>query len=123
MIKTRKIIKEHLIDPAFFEKMSKLLDEIIKERKAEAISYAEYLEKIAALTKKVNEGKSEDVPTTLVTIAQRALYNNLGNNEALAMQIDSIVKSVKKPVTVKIRSGWDSDTINAVEVAKNIEHR
>ncbi|HCY01183.1 MAG TPA: restriction endonuclease subunit R, partial [Bacteroidales bacterium] len=37
----KKIIKEHLTDPAFFEKMSKLLAAIIKERKANAISYGE----------------------------------------------------------------------------------
>jgi len=32
-----------------------------------------------------------------------------------------VVESVSKPVTVKIRSGWDLDSINAVEVAKIIE--
>lgn len=35
--------------------------------------------------------------------------------------VSNVVKSVKKPVTVKIRSGWDSNSINAVEVAKLIE--
>jgi type I restriction enzyme R subunit len=33
----RKIIKEQLNDPAFYEKMSALLDEIIAARKAKAI--------------------------------------------------------------------------------------
>ena len=35
--------------------------------------------------------------------------------------VKGVVESVKKPVTVKIRSGWDSNNINAVEVAKTIE--
>ena len=35
--------------------------------------------------------------------------------------VSSIVKKVSKPVTVKIRSGWDAHSINAVEVAKKIE--
>jgi len=83
----QKIIKEHLIDPAFFEEMSKLLDGIIKERKANAISYEEYLKKIAALAKKVNEGKSETTPDDLNTPAMRALYNNLGKNEAMALAV------------------------------------
>ncbi len=95
----KKIIKEHLIDPAFFEKMSKLLTEIIKERKAKAISYEEFLVKIADLAKQVNEGKGEEIPQTLGTPAQRALYNNLDKNEALAIQIDTAVKSSK-------RDGW-----------------
>ena len=38
-----KIIKEHLTDPAFYERMSTLLDEIIAARKAKAIEYEEYL--------------------------------------------------------------------------------
>ena len=33
----------------------------------------------------------------------------------------NVVQNVKKPVTVKIRSGWDSEHINAVEIAKLIE--
>jgi type I restriction enzyme R subunit len=82
-----KIIKDHLIDPAFFEEMSKLLNSIIKERKANALSYEAYLKKIAELAKKVNEGKSESTPDALNTPAKRALYNNLGNNEDLALAV------------------------------------
>ena len=67
--------------------MSKLLDGIIKERKANAISYEEYLKKIAALAKNVNKGKSESTPDGLNTPAKRALYDNLGKNEALALAL------------------------------------
>ena len=35
--------------------------------------------------------------------------------------VKNVVESVKKPVTVKIRIGWDFDSINCVEVAKLIE--
>jgi len=35
--------------------------------------------------------------------------------------VREVVKSVNVPVTVKIRSGWDFDSINALEVAKKIE--
>jgi tRNA-dihydrouridine synthase len=33
----------------------------------------------------------------------------------------AVVNSVKTPITVKIRSGWDKKNINCVEVAKLIE--
>lgn len=92
----KKIIKEHLIDPAYFEEMSKLLDEIIKERKANAINYEEYLRKIADLSKKVTQTTRDDLPVGIQTAAQRALYNNTGKNEALAIKIDAAVKKVKK---------------------------
>lgn len=35
--------------------------------------------------------------------------------------VKAVVSSVKVPVTVKIRSGWDHQSINAVEVAQKIE--
>lgn len=35
--------------------------------------------------------------------------------------VSSVVESVSVPVTVKIRSGWDKDSINALEVAKVCE--
>ncbi|MCI8346341.1 MAG: tRNA dihydrouridine synthase DusB [Bacilli bacterium] len=35
--------------------------------------------------------------------------------------VKSVVETVPIPVTVKIRSGWDSNSINAIEVAKVIE--
>lgn len=91
----QKIIKDHLIDPAFFDEMSKLLSEIIKERKAGAISYEEYLEQIAWLAKQVNLGKKSDSPVGLTSNAQRALYNNLNQNEELALKLDKKIREEK----------------------------
>lgn len=45
----------------------------------------------------------------------------LKDSEHLYLIVKTIVESVKKPVTVKIRIGWDFDSINAVENAKLIE--
>jgi type I restriction enzyme R subunit len=87
-----KIIKEHLSDPAFYETMSALLDEIIATRKAKAIEYEEYLRRIAELVKRVEAGQAEDTPEQLNTPGRRALYNNLNHNENLAIRIDEVVK-------------------------------
>src|SRR2546425_7675958 len=73
----RKIIKEHLNDPAFYEKMSALLDEIIAARKAKAIEYEEYLKRVAELAKKVEASIGDGMPAQLNTPGRRALYNNL----------------------------------------------
>jgi len=86
-----KIIKDHLIDPAYFDEMSKLLSEIIRERKANAVSYEEYLKKIAELAKRVMNLTRDDLPAGIQTNAQRALYNNLGKNEELATLVDTAV--------------------------------
>ncbi len=39
----------------------------------------------------------------------------------LSRVVEAVVKSTKKPVTVKIRIGWDPSSINGVEAAKRIE--
>jgi len=111
----RKIIKEHLIDPAFFEEMSKLLDVIIKERKANAISYGAYLKKIADLAKKVNKGKGQSTPDGLNTPAKRVLYNNLGEDEVLALSVH------KKVVTYRPDNWKGNETKERVIKSKLYE--
>ena len=83
-----KIIKEHLNDPAYYDKMSALLDEIIAARKAKALEYAEYLKRIAVLAASVQTGKTDDTPATLDTPGKRALYNNLGQS----VVVEGVVK-------------------------------
>lgn len=74
----RTILKEHLHDPAYYEKMSALLDEIIAARKARAIEYEAYLQRIATLARQVEAGQADDTPEELKNSpALRALYNNL----------------------------------------------
>lgn len=73
-----KIIKENLTDPAYFAKMSALLDEIIKLRKEKAIEYEEYLKRIGELAVKVQAGgMGQGKPQALNTPGKLALYNNL----------------------------------------------
>jgi type I restriction enzyme R subunit len=91
----RKITKEHLTDPAYYEKMSELLDEIIAARKAKAIEYEEYLKRIAELAKGVEAGRADELPATLDTPGKRALFNNLNQNEKLALRIDEAVKNTR----------------------------
>jgi type I restriction enzyme R subunit len=113
-----KIIKDHLNDPAFYDKMSVVLDEIIADLRAKRIDYEEYLKRIAELAKNVQTGQDDDTPEKLNTPGLRALYNNLespvteksGNvvredtaiygvprNSALemALKIDEIVKKTR----------------------------
>ncbi len=91
----RKIIKDHLIDPAFFEEMSTLLDEVIKQRRSNAINYEEYLKEIAKIAAEVKAGGIGITPPAIQTAAQKALYNNLGKNEELAIAIHAKVMAVK----------------------------
>jgi type I restriction enzyme R subunit len=72
-----KIIKEHLADPAYYDKMSVLLDEILVALREQRIDYQEYLKQIAEIAKKVQAGYADNTPKQLSTPGLRALYNNL----------------------------------------------
>jgi type I restriction enzyme R subunit len=90
-----KIIKEHLNDPAFYDKMSALLKEILADLKALRTSYEDFLKRIGEVAKQVQAGKSDDTPANLNTPGKRALFNNLSHNEELALKIDDKVKQVR----------------------------
>ena len=64
-------------------------------RKSKAIEYEAYLQQIAELTRKVQVGQSEDTPKSLDTPGKRALYNNLGQNAELALELDAAVKQAR----------------------------
>lgn len=72
-----KIIKEHLNDPTFYDKMSTLLNEIIANRKRKALDYETYLKQIAEVVRKVEAGQADDTPKALTTPGKRSLFNNL----------------------------------------------
>ncbi|MDE1902066.1 MAG: HsdR family type I site-specific deoxyribonuclease [Alphaproteobacteria bacterium] len=89
-----KIVTETLNNPAYYEKMSVLLDEIIKFRKQNADKYEEYLKHIADLVNRVDLGRGAETPARLDTSGKRALYNNLGDNEEQALALhDAIISS------------------------------
>ena len=88
-----KINTEYLNNPAFYERISKLLDEVIKQRKARAVSYEEYLKNIAVVVGKVAKGHAEGLPEQINTKGRRSLYDNLNQNEDLAIRIDEAIKT------------------------------
>lgn len=88
----KAIIKEKFSDPAYYEKMSALLKEVIEARKSRAIEYHEYLKRIAEIAKQANAGMLDEAPERLDTPGKRALWNNLAENEDLALRVDEAIK-------------------------------
>ena len=106
----RVIIDEQPINPKCYEKMSELLDTLIKQRRDEAVEYEQYLAKLAALAKQVqNPSGGSRYPKAMDTSAKRALYDNLDKNVELALQVDYAVMSNKK-------DGWRGHKVKEKEV-------
>ena len=104
------IIEDSPTNPMYYEKMSVLLDELIKMRKEATLEYENYLNEIIALTGKVKKpNTTTEYPSSLNTSAKRNLYDNLGKNEALANELDHKIMTTKK-------DGWRDHKIKMKEV-------
>ena len=105
------IINESPVDPAYYDKMSKLLDALIEQRRKGVVGYKEYLEKIAQLTKEATMpgGGSGGYPLSVKSAAQRALYNNLGKDGELALAVDTAIHSSRM-------DGWRGNVMKTKRV-------
>lgn len=111
----KTIVDENPVNPKYYERMSVLLDELIEQRRKQALSYQEYLEQIRALASKVAkpEQSGSSYPATMDTQAKRALYDNLGRDEVLTTKIDSAIRFTKK-------ADWVGDRFKEREIANAV---
>ena len=77
-------------------------------------------------TEIMNEYPNEILDINMGCPAPKVIRNGDGSalmkNPKLAEEVlKAVVKKSKKPVTLKIRKGWDDNTVNAVEIAKIAE--
>lgn len=106
----RVIIDEKPNNPQYYDKMSALLTALIQARKAAALDYEAYLAQIVDLTRQVqNPAQAATYPASLSSRAKRALYDNLGSDEALAVSLDQTIRATKK-------DGWRGNRIKEREV-------
>lgn len=94
----KKVVEKILINPKYYEKMSAILDELIKARREGAVAYEEMLAKYVELVK--NAENPENNPRYTESIRQsgalRALFDNCGENESLALALDKAVRESKQ---------------------------
>lgn len=101
----RRVVNyEYQTNPEYYENMSKILDNLIKQRKQDKLLYAEYLEKVSDLAKQVKQTGILDYPEGIVKHKElRALYDNLGKNEELAKTLHQDIL-IHKPHNYKDNS-------------------
>lgn len=86
-------------------------------------SEPEYMGRAAKI---LNDYPNEILDINMGCPAPKVIKNGDGSalmkNPKLAADVlTSVVKNSNKPVTLKIRKGWDDDSVNAVEIAKIAE--
>lgn len=109
------------------DKKTELLMRIEDREKPVALQIFGSDPKIMGIAAKKIEDRDHDILDINIGCPAPKIVKN-GDGSALMKDpklLGEIVKSVSastyKPVTVKIRAGWDSDNINAVEIAKIAE--
>lgn len=91
------LVKKESLDPAFYAKMSQILNELIKFRKTQQDEYQKYLERIVELTKEAAKGNVGGLPDSIKhSPAKTALYHNLNENEELVNVVHHKIMTTKQ---------------------------
>ena len=136
----RKIIKEQgaaliyaemVSDKAIFYKNNKTREMLFMENIERPIVqqiFGSDVETFVEAAKYIEKEMKPDIidinmgcPVPKVAVKSQAGSALLKNPNKIYDIVNAVVKAVNCPVTVKIRSGWDKKSINAVEVAKICE--
>ncbi|MBS1903217.1 MAG: HsdR family type I site-specific deoxyribonuclease [Bacteroidetes bacterium] len=107
----RKVITQEMpINPVYYEKMSTLLEELIRRRKESALEYEQFLKEIEAIARDLNPGKgNHNYPKDIDTAAKMSLYDNLDKQSALVLALDAEILQTKK-------DDWIGNTLKEREV-------
>ena len=117
----RVIVDKSEINPRYYEDMSQLLDELIRQRRANAINYQQYLDKVKDLSSKVIDTSTRsDYPACIETAARQAFFDNLGDDipdelkAEIAIAIDESIKDERS-------DAWRGNRNKELEVRNAIE--
>lgn len=89
----REVIrKDSPFNPAYYGKLSIILQELIDKRKKEMLDYEEYMKELIELVKKARGKSANSYPESIKTPGMRALYDNLGQDEDLAVRAHEVIK-------------------------------
>lgn len=89
----REVIrKDSPFNPAYYGKLSIILQELIDKRRKEMLDYEEYMKELIELVKKARGKSANSYPESIKTPGMRALYDNLGQDEDLAVRTHEVIK-------------------------------
>ena len=119
----KTIIREQLTDPRFYDQMSKLLDDLIRQSRADAAAYEQFLRDAEALAKRIAARQHDGLAPAALRGNREAtvIYNNLPQilrqdgaedpeeRVRLALEIDRVMHE-------RAPAGWKGDQAREAEV-------
>lgn len=132
----RKLITDEMpTNPKYYQRMSELLDELVKKRKQADMEYQKYLAEIIALSKKVkNPSESESYPNEIDTRGKQALFDNLGKDQGKSLSVHAAIissrgddwrghflkeRKIKMAIKKILADVTDEELKNLFEIIKN----
>ena len=132
----KTIIRDQLTDPMFYEEMSKLLEDLIKQKHDDTESYEQFLKKAEELAKKLGRGKDDnDVPAALHGNKEATvLHNNLPGVLAASVPTNTAAEpeaafgdeclqlalKLDKAIRERAPAGWKGDSAREAQVLNAI---
>lgn len=125
------VVAEMVSDKAICYGSKKTLDMLYMEEKERPLSqqiFGSDKDSFVKAAKYIEENMHPDIidinmgcPVPKVAVSAQAGSALLKDPKKVYEIVKAVVENVKVPVTVKIRSGWDKNSINAVEIAQICE--
>ena len=125
------IVAEMVSDKAIYYGSKKTIDMLYMtdfERPISQQIFGSDVDSFVYAAKYIEENMHPDIidinmgcPVPKVAISSQAGSSLLKNPDKVYEIVKNVVDTVSVPVTVKIRSGWDENSINAIEIARIIE--
>ena len=124
----KTIIREHSVDPAFYDEMSKLLDDLIKQRRDDAKDYEKFLQNAEAMVKRM-AGKNTGKHPALLNGNREAIviFGNLATLPAKTFQCPAtdaqkaeLALKIDQAVREHAPHGWKGDADRVKPVANTL---
>ncbi len=121
----KTIIRDQLTDPRFYAQMSQLLDDLIKQSRADTAAYEEFLRKAEDLVKRLAAKQPEaGIPAVLHGKHEAVvLFNNLGAISATTFQCPAdddekaeLALKIDLAVRERAPAGWKGDQAREAQV-------
>ena len=103
------------MNPAYYDKMSSILEDLIEQAKQEAIEYQEYLDRLVELAKLVVEPETgEKRPNAIDSSGKAAIYDNVGKDLNLTLAVHAAINGSR-------HDGWRTNKMKKRKIMRAIE--
>lgn len=119
----KTIIRDQLTDPRFYAEMSKLLDDLVKQSRADAAAYEEFLKRAEELVQRLAQKGAGQHPAMLNGYSSAiVLFNNLASVPATIFQCPDddgrakLALEIDRAMRENAPAGWRGDDTREKQV-------